>query len=174
MADEIWKPVVGFEGLYSVSSLGRVKSEDRVVPRRRNGARPFPSKIIAQEEVKGYMRVCLCTDGKNFKRSVHVLVLETFVGPRPDGFDACHNNGLRTDNRPENLRWGTKAENQHDRIAHGTSNHGERASSAKLTWDKVRSIRREAGTHRQIAQKYGMSRCQISKIIANQSWVEAA
>ncbi|AEK09646.1 HNH endonuclease [Mycobacterium phage Mozy] len=54
------------------------------------------------------------------KSLVHVLVLEAFVGPRPEGMNACHNNGIPNDNRVENLRWDTPSENNRDLIRHGT------------------------------------------------------
>lgn len=70
----------------------------------------------------GYATVGLWKDEKRYTMTVHRLILETFVGPRPDGMEACHYNGVRTDNRLENLRWDTPSNNQKDRLQYGTDN----------------------------------------------------
>jgi hypothetical protein len=61
-----------------------------------------------------------------FTRKVHRLVLETFVGPCPDGMECCHNNGDPADNRLENLRWDTLSSNAYDRVEHGVHNMARR------------------------------------------------
>lgn len=73
----------------------------------------------------GYLRVKIKTaSGSRIERLVHQLVLFAFVGPRPAGCESCHNNGIKTDNRRENLRWGTPSENQQDAVRHGTRKTG--------------------------------------------------
>lgn len=109
---ERWKPVVGFEGLYEVSDQGRVKSLARTVTNSRGVAQEYEEKILGLEkEPRGYVRACLSKDGKRTKRRVHVMVLESFVGPRPAGMVACHENDIGSDNRVENLRWDTQKGN---------------------------------------------------------------
>lgn len=113
---EVWKPVTGYEGFYEVSSLGRVRSLDRVAA---NG-RKFKGKVLRTvTNHNGHIRVMLHKDRKSKYHWVHRLVLEAFVGPRPENYDACHNNGIPGDNRPENLRWGTRSANAKDRVLHG-------------------------------------------------------
>lgn len=77
---ETWKPVVGFEDSYSVSSLGRVKSEDRII---RTGPDNTPKriqgKVLRQFKTKGYMCVNLCKEGSCYKRSVARLVYTSFL-----------------------------------------------------------------------------------------------
>ena len=72
---------------------------------------------------KGYYRVRFARDGKMINASVHRVVLEAFVGPCPEGHEACHNNGNPSDNRLENLRWDTKSANALDRVRDGRDVH---------------------------------------------------
>lgn len=123
---EMWKPVVGYEGLYEVSDLGNVRSVDRTVWHSRGFEMTLKGKPLAQNPRGGYLRACLTKDGKHKTISVHKLVLEAFVGKRPDGQDICHNNGNRTDNRLTNLRYDTKSGNAKDMVKHGTHNFGRR------------------------------------------------
>ena len=108
---EEWRPVVGFKG-YEISSLGRVRSF-RQSP---EGRIMRPNRIT-----NGYLQVEL--RGENGARKgklVHRLVLEAFIGPPPsDGLQACHNDGNQLNNRLDNLRWDTPAENTRDVFRHG-------------------------------------------------------
>ncbi|WP_157257602.1 NUMOD4 motif-containing HNH endonuclease [Oerskovia sp. Root918] len=117
MASEAWKPIDGFEGQYEVSDLGRVRSMDRVDPRGRlrdgRHLSPFATR-------KGHLRVALCHGTGNRKLYIHRLVLEAFVGPAPDGTEACHGDGNPAHNALENLRWDSRSENNRDRVRHGT------------------------------------------------------
>lgn len=124
---ETWRPVVGYEGLYEVSDMGRVRSVDRLV--WRDGAQyskphqvPKPGRLKAiHVQQLGYVGVMLWKDGEVSNHRVHRLVLEAFVGAAPEGTETLHGNGIRHDNRLANLRWGTWAENYADRIRHGTA-----------------------------------------------------
>lgn len=117
--DETWRAVVGLEGKYEVSNLGRVRSLNRKIGDGRRGTRLKRGKMLSQSaNVKsGYLYVGL---GQNGKRLVHRLVLESFVGPCPDGMECCHNDGDRTNNRVDNLRWDTRYGNCQDIRAAGT------------------------------------------------------
>lgn len=102
-------PVPGYEMVYEVSNLGCVRSR----------ARTQVPVIKAQWKHDGYWR---CKIGSKAVL-VHRLVLIAFVGAPEQGMEACHNNGVRTDNKLENLRWDTRSANQMDRRKHGTQNH---------------------------------------------------
>ena len=122
--DETWKPVVGFEGFYEVSSLGRVRSLDRVEKiRNRWGdmARVKRGKILTPGIRRTYLTVDLRAPGRPMRHYlVHRLVLEAFVGPAPEGKPlALHWNDVPTDNRLENLRWGDEADNAVDAVRNG-------------------------------------------------------
>lgn len=107
--EELWKPIKGYEGIYEISSLGRVKS----LPRKYRKTEKF---LSTRPDKKGYHRAALTKNGKARERKVHQLVLEAFVGPRPKGTQACHWDDDRTNNSVENLRWGTPSENLYDRV----------------------------------------------------------
>lgn len=112
MEKEIWKPVVGYEEFYEVSSLGRMKSLERVLFRR-NGARmSYPEKIMKPHTDKnGYDTVSLYNGIKRVTRFVHTLVCMAFIQNPHNKPCVDHINGDRRDNRVENLRWCTIKEN---------------------------------------------------------------
>lgn len=119
---ERWLPFVGYEGLYEVSDMGRVRSIDRVVIDTTGKTRRLRGRILAQTKLGNtpYLKVVLCRAPSQTTRSVHSLVLEAFVGPRPDGMEACHGFGGQVDNRLVNLRWDTLSENNYDMVRQGT------------------------------------------------------
>lgn len=118
---EEWRPVPGYEGYYEVSSLGRVKSLEREIPHPTSGVIRIKEKIrtAIPEKQFGYLYLSLHKGGERERFAVHYLVLRAFVGPRPEGMQACHNDGNNTNNRVENLRWGTPKENVADIKRHG-------------------------------------------------------
>jgi hypothetical protein len=99
MSFETWRPVIGFERTHEVSNTGRV---------RRVGS---SEELHPWTSGYGYPKVALRVDGQKTEREVHILVAEAFIAPRPSGLVANHKNGVKTDNRPENLEWVTRAEN---------------------------------------------------------------
>lgn len=123
--EEIWRPVIGAEGKYSVSSLGRVRTEARVAMRRNGWPFPVRERLLSQCEVQGgYRKVAIHYEPDvPTRRLVHQLVMEAFVGPRPSGMEICHGNGDPSDNRLDNLRYDTRSANQFDRISHGRHNN---------------------------------------------------
>lgn len=119
---ESWKDVPGYEGLYVVSDLGRVKSIERFAKTKGGALRRVGEKVLAaQDNAAGYRHVRLCKDGVLTTLLLHCLILEAFVGPRPEGMEARHRDGVRSNNTLRNLVWGTKKENADDRVSHGTS-----------------------------------------------------
>jgi len=121
MNNELWVSVVGYEGLYEVSNRGRVRGVNRVISHQKTGSRTIKGQIIAQRIGRGgYFVVDLYSNQQQRRRKVHQLVLEAFVGPRPENFVACHANDVPTDNRLENLRWDSISANTCDSIANGS------------------------------------------------------
>jgi hypothetical protein len=136
---ERWKAVPGYEGWYEVSDRGRVRSMERVTchghTRKQRVLRPGYDR-------GGYLKIDLSRNNVQCTRLLHQMVLEAFVGPRPEYLQACHNNGVRDDNRLTNLRWGTVSDNAIDRNMHSRGTEREHASPrAILTAADVRFIR---------------------------------
>lgn len=138
--EEEWRPVVGFEGRYSVSDRGRVRSESRRVPVRRDKSvtRFAPGKVLKPvPDSHGHLRVYI--EGKTC--AVHRLVCEAFHGPAPEGKpNVLHTNDVPYDNRAENLRWGSQADNIQDIVRNGNhywANRTECIHGHPLTLDNV-------------------------------------
>jgi hypothetical protein len=110
MKTEIWKDVLGYEGLYQVSNLGQVKSLNY----NRTGIERILKARLSKD---GYYEVMLCKNGKGKSFRVHRLVVMSFIGEIPKGSVVNHLNEIRTDNRLENLEICTNKEN----INYGTS-----------------------------------------------------
>jgi hypothetical protein len=160
---EEWRPVVNCPR-YEVSSLGRVRSSVR------SKREPL---VLSPMYVRGYQRVSIFTDGKPKWRPVHHLVLEAFKGPRPDGAMGRHVvDHCRSDNRPENLEWGTNQQNVDDRGRHGRTARGERVSTAKLTPEDVVAIRAHRGflTQAHLAELFGVCQRQIRMVQLGRHW----
>ena len=106
---EIWKDIEGYEGLYQISNLGNVKSLER----KKIDGRLCHEKILKQAKNKcGYLSCEFCKDGVGRRFLIHRIVAQTFL-PNPDGKrEVNHINGIKTDNRVENLEWNTSKENQ--------------------------------------------------------------
>lgn len=117
---EIWKTVVGWEGLYEVSNLGRVRSIPRKV-KRSNHYLLLNSKVLSLgTDRKGYKRVNLWSYNKYVTRLVHSLVLQAFVGPCPNGQQARHGPNGPSDNRLSQLSYGNQSDNEQDKRRDGT------------------------------------------------------
>lgn len=153
-----WRPVVGFEGFYEVSNCGDVKSlqTNRILKYWFNR--------------QGYKRVALWVNRTRSHRAVHQIVLEAFIGPRPKGFCACHNDGDKTNNSANNLRWDTHKANCLDKKKHGTENIGERHGNAKLTMYAVKYIRESTLSGPQLARMFGVTKENISIIRRREGW----
>lgn len=161
---ENWRPVVGFEGIYSVSNLGRVQC-DHLKQGGRWHRHLLKSKVANQT---GYLSVGLFREGHSSTKYIHRLVLEAFVGPCPKGMECCHNDGDRTNPRLDNLRWDTRSGNQADRIRHGTGLIGKKRpdfrmrSQAEL--DHVVTLIASGLSVKDISLATGMSRAQVHRL----------
>lgn len=173
-----WREVPGFEGFYSISDQGDVVSLPRMLLVKKPGTRAYhiPAGGRALKRThsrKGYPQVGLSKNGEQYTKELHRLVCETFHGPAPDGCEAAHINGDKTDCRAVNLKWSSRSENALDKWRHGTMRHGSAMETAKLDAERVRQIflRRNAGeSGRSLAREFGVDEAAIRKIINRKSW----
>lgn len=172
------KEIPKFSG-YFVDSDGNVYSNVK----KHNQQKSDKKRLLKSWNAFGYRAIYIFRNKKCYKKFVHSLVLETFVGERPKGQQCRHLNGKRDDNRLENLKWGTRQENQADRILHGTDHRGEKHKLSKLTDDKVRQIRMLAeksnkfvrkcdrgGSYKEIAKKFKISAGTVGSIVRGETW----
>ena len=136
-APERWLPVPGYGGFYDASNQGRIRSLDRMVRTNGGAMRLSPGQILAGGTYKdGHKHVTLCRDGKRRTFTIHSVIMLTFAGPRPDGMEIRHLNGVPDDNRwapgddeaqviaaGGNLIYGTAKENSEDRDDRHGTNH---------------------------------------------------
>ena len=164
-----YRDIPGFPG-YRVGDDGSVWSR-----RSRNGIGPLKDfwRPLSPGYCRGYALYGLCKDGRRYTRLVHVLVLNTFVGPCPPGMECCHGDGDRSNNTLANLRWDTRKANHADAVRHGTHPRGESHGSAKLTEKLVRAVRQLAAgglQKRAVARKLGLSESTVGRIVNRTSW----
>lgn len=161
----VLKSIPNFEN-YLISKTGKIYSK-----KRKGTDGRFIKPLLVSN---GYLIAQLWKNNIACPKLIHRLVLETFVGPCPDGMECCHNNGIKTDNRLENLRWGTKKENYKDRIKHKGAICGETSSNHKLIERDVRMIvyiwQTGLFTQSEIAAIYNVSQSHISFIITKRQW----
>jgi hypothetical protein len=171
-AVEEWRLVVGYEGWYEVSDHGRVR---RVKAGR--GAR-FGKVLAMSYHNHGYLNVSLCRDGIAQSFLVHRLVAEAFLGPCLEGLMVNHKDGVKTNNRPDNLEYCTCAEN----IAHAVDtglfacNFKAGRQSSPLIASQVADIRRlyPTKTQDELAEQFGVAQTTISCIVRRKRWKEIA
>lgn len=159
-SNEIWKDIPGYEGRYEVSSHGRVRTSKGLILKRR---------VLWT----GYDRASLTKDRKVRHFAVHRLVCAAFIGPIPEGKEVNHIDGVRLNNRIENLEYVTRLQNLLHKRVTGTDGRGETNPNARLSAREVIEIRRlrAGGTPRKsLAAMYGVTVHMISKITARKNW----
>lgn len=180
--EEVWKDIEGYEGLYQVSSLGKVRSLNRKVRHSSgNSMRVLVGKeILTFNAGAGYLCVSLCKKGTIVRKYVHHLVSAAFLETQNNKKEINHKNGIKTDNKVENLEWCTHGENQKHSWKTGLrkkltwGKRGEKNYNSKLTKEQVLEIREKyvpkKYSLRRLAREYGVSNSQITRIIDQTSW----
>jgi hypothetical protein len=174
---EIWKPVVGYESYYEVSSHGRVKSLSRRVVCGENRYRTVKEKILKNSPGKGnYLFISINAQPIGCKtEAVHRLVARAFLGDRPsDEYEVNHIDGNKANNRVDNLEWVTPEENRQHAVDMGLVPQGEACGNSKLTAEEVVKIRIlvNSGTPRKhVAERYDVSKPTIDAIMQGRVWV---
>lgn len=166
----IWKQVLGYEGIYSISEYGDVKREGK-------GLGCQVGKIRKpQRNIKGYL--CISLNHKRNKKTFFVskLVALNFIGERPIGFQINHIDGNKENNHYKNLEYISPSENVRHawKIGLNTPVSGMRSGHAKLTDQQVLEIRRryqdDGITQASLAEIYGVNQTNIGFIVRREHW----
>ena len=162
---EYWRPVVGYEEYYEVSNTGYIR-------------RKQTKKILKPRVSNGYNMVDLRVNCDRRYHRVHRLVAHAFIGDPPTTkHEVRHFDGDKQNNCRSNLSWGTRKENEEDKIRHSKTNRGQRNGRSKLTLDQVKEIRQllkqDNLLQRQIAKMFGVTRMTISDIKGKRSWANS-
>lgn len=168
-----YRPVPNFPG-YLISNHGEAWSCWL------RGPKPIMTNVWRKQKLgvdtKGRLKATFTPGRKQVL--IHRLVLQVFVGPCPEGMEACHYPDVDpTNNHVNNLRWDTHANNMADAVRHGRMSKGEEQHSSKLTDKKVIRIRQlfDSGyTTYEIAEKYGVRQGTIWYIVARKTWKHIA
>lgn len=171
---EEWRPVEGYPG-YEVSDLGRVRSW------RSNGKgggfRAAPRVFSPSKKRNGYLQVNLWRDGVRSTFTVHSLVAEAFIGPRPEGQECRHRDGDKSNNRKSNLLWGTPSENSMDNVALGVHAgfkiRGEahyRATISDAQAEQIKDLTSEGVPPRIIAKRLGVPVNTVKNVRYGAGW----
>lgn len=168
---EVWATVPGYEGLYEVSSHGRV--------RRQSASRMAPSGYVRKQRLTwdGYLSCSLSKRSRCWHVKTHRLVALAFLGPPPfPRTHVAHHDGDKTNNRVSNLRWATPAENEADKRRHGRvrgAPRGEKHRLAKLTDEIVIALRLHVaagGGLKEIADRFGVRLPTASEAVRGRTW----
>ena len=172
---EKWRPVTGkVEGYsYEVSNQGRVRSLNKE-PRGKYGRILKPTINLY-----GYCQVSL-RKGRGTQKccQIHLLVAEAFLGVRPKGCETNHKNGVKSDNRLENLEWMSPFANHHHAVRLGLrdDSKGSKPFSTKLNATEVVTVRQkfaEGATLKALANEYGLCICGIRLLVSGKTWKNA-
>jgi hypothetical protein len=163
--EEEWRPVEipYFKDRYSISSFGRLRSERG----------PHRGKILTRKFGHQSIETAILYHGPVSQAvTIHRLVAEAFIGPRPKGFEINHKDGDRTHNFLSNLEYGTKAHNVLHAQINGLYSHGTESYLHKLSEEQIYEILSLRGTmkHREIAKLYNVCRATIGHILRGRNW----
>jgi hypothetical protein len=172
---EEWRPVVGQEGNYEVSILGRVRSIPRVIIMKNGITRTVKGGIRNHRfGVHGYPMIFFSGHGRGKTNggTVHVMVARAFLGRCPPGMEVRHGDSNKANPRLDNLSYSTHKDNHSDRLANGTNNGGETNKAAKITEQQAEQILAlgQAFPGITLATQYGISKAQVRRILTGNNW----
>ena len=167
---EIWKDVKGYEGLYQVSSLGKVKSLSREVKGKGGSKRFLLGRILKpSNNGHGYELVMLCKNGKTKGKVVHRLVAEAFI-PNPDNKkEVNHIDGIKDENYVENLEWCTRKDNLNHAFNLGLMNTAKGANHYKSKKVYSERLNKEFVSIKEVAKYLFLSATSVSKVLRGET-----
>lgn len=173
---EEWRDIPGWEGIYRVSSEGRVQRLPRFVKTKGGSFRLHKGgKISGNLTAAGYRNLDLVGEGRRQRIGLHEAVCAAFHGDKPgESHQVRHLDGVPSHNSAANLAWGTPKENAADRELHGTDPKGERAGNSRLKDADILAIRAayapKYGSLSRLAREYGVTPTQILNIVSRRQW----
>lgn len=170
---EIWKDVLGYEGIYQVSNKGNVKSLQRLVYSKNGSYRTVKGSYISLVvNNKGYFKIILHFKGLRTHVVAHRLVAIAFI-PNPENKPQVnHKDGNKLNNNDWNLEWNTSLENVKHSWNNGLSKHlyGEKGRNSKLTDKDILEIRKSNKSRKELSNYFNVSYMNIVSILNRITW----
>ena len=174
---EIWKDIPGYEGLYQASTLGNIRSLDKIVPKwNKPYKRKVKGKILKKNLINGgYLAISLHKNKEQKSYKISRLIAKTFI-PNPNNKpEVNHINSIRTDDRVSNLEWCTRSENMLHSYKYGNNTQvGSNNASSKLTDEKVIKMRSMYKTkkykQKELAKIFNVSKITAHNVLRHKTW----
>jgi len=172
---ESWKDIIEFNNEYQISNIGRIRSKDAIIMRSNGSPHTRKSKILKPALDGGYFKGSVSINKKLVPYRIHKLVANAFVDGKKDRLEVNHINGIKSDNRSENLEWVSRSENMIHAIKTGLLpvTRGSQRTQSKMNEDTVREIYRlkSQGIQRKIiVEKLGISIHMYKDLMRGKTW----